>query len=104
MRPNSAKACARRVVLFTDLEEIGISDLRQVAERILVEALLAKSSSGSSVSLVIVSPRLADIGGNRFWRIDSQVDFGELNAIAGNGSNNLIAAHWDDLLRLAGPE
>ena len=49
------------------------------------------------------SPRLADIGGTRFWRIDPQADYGELNAIARQRINiQLIAAHWDDLLRLAG--
>ena len=33
------------------------------------------------------SPRLADIGGTRFWRIDPQADYGELNApLPGNGS------------------
>jgi TnpA family transposase len=49
------------------------------------------------------SPRLADIGGTRFWRIDPQADYGELNAIARQRiSLQLIAAHWDDLLRLAG--
>ena len=49
------------------------------------------------------SPRLADIGGTRFWRIDPQADYGELNALAKQRVNlDLIAAHWDDLLRLAG--
>jgi TnpA family transposase len=49
------------------------------------------------------SPRLADIGGTRFWRIDSQADYGELNAIARQRINlDLIAENWDDLLRLAG--
>jgi TnpA family transposase len=49
------------------------------------------------------SPRLADIGGTRFWRIDPQADYGELNALARQRVNlGLIAAHWDDLLRLAG--
>lgn len=49
------------------------------------------------------SPRLADIGGTRFWRIDPQADYGELNAVARQRINiQLIAAHWDDLLRLAG--
>jgi TnpA family transposase len=49
------------------------------------------------------SPRLADIGGTRFWRIDPQADYGELNAIARQRINlQLIASHWDDLLRLAG--
>jgi hypothetical protein len=46
---------------------------------------------------------LADIGGTRFWRIDPQADYGELNAIVRQRNNiQLIAAHWDDLLRLAG--
>jgi len=49
------------------------------------------------------SPRLADIGGARFWRIDAQADYGELNAIAKQrASMALIGAHWDDMLRLAG--
>jgi TnpA family transposase len=49
------------------------------------------------------SPRLADIGGTRFWRIDPQADYGEFNAVARQRVNlALIAAHWDDLLRLVG--
>jgi TnpA family transposase len=49
------------------------------------------------------SPRLADIGGTRFWRIDPKADYGQLNWIARQRVNlQLIAAHWDDLLRLAG--
>lgn len=49
------------------------------------------------------SPRLADIGGTRFWRIEPKADYGELNTIARQRINlNLIAQHWDDLLRLAG--
>lgn len=49
------------------------------------------------------SPRLADIGGTRFWRIDPDADYGELNTIARQRINvSLIAQHWDDLLRLAG--
>jgi TnpA family transposase len=49
------------------------------------------------------SPRLADIGGTPFWRIDPQADYGELNAVARQRVNlALIAAHWDDLLRLVG--
>ena len=49
------------------------------------------------------SPRLADIGGTRFWRIDPKADYGQLNWIARQRVNlELIAAHWDDLLRLAG--
>ncbi|MFO1432833.1 MAG: Tn3 family transposase [Candidatus Competibacteraceae bacterium] len=49
------------------------------------------------------SPRLADIGGTRFWRIDADADYGELNAIARQRvSLSRIEAHWDDFLRLAG--
>ena len=49
------------------------------------------------------SPRLADIGGTRFWRIDAQADYGELNALARQRVNlQRITAHWDDFLRLAG--
>ena len=49
------------------------------------------------------SPRLADIGGTRFWRIDAHADYGELNSIARQRvSLGRIEAHWDDLLRLAG--
>jgi TnpA family transposase len=49
------------------------------------------------------SPRIADIGGARYWRIDTSADYGPLNAIARHRINRrLIAEHWDDLLRLAG--
>ena len=49
------------------------------------------------------SPRLADVGGTRFWRIDASADYGVLNGIARQRVNTkLIAQHWDDLLRLAG--
>src|SRR5450631_4478254 len=49
------------------------------------------------------SPRLADIGGTRFWRVDADADYGELNAIARQRvSLGRIEAHWDDFLRLAG--
>jgi TnpA family transposase len=49
------------------------------------------------------SPRLADIGGTRFWRIDAHADYGELDLIARQRvSLDRIAAHWDDLLRLVG--
>ena len=49
------------------------------------------------------SPRLADIGGTRFWRIDANAGYGELNAIARQRvSLSRIEAHWDDFLRLAG--
>jgi TnpA family transposase len=49
------------------------------------------------------SPRLADIGGTRYWRIDPQADYGALDAIARQRVNlDLITQNWDDLLRLAG--
>jgi len=49
------------------------------------------------------SPRLADIGGTRFWRIDSKADYGLLNQVSANRINlDKIVPHWDDMLRLAG--
>jgi TnpA family transposase len=49
------------------------------------------------------SPRIADIGGARFWRVDRKSDYGVLDELASNRINiRLIAEHWDDLLRLAG--
>ena len=48
-------------------------------------------------------PRLADIGGSRFWRIDSDADYGDLNALARQRVNlDRITPHWDDVLRLVG--
>src|SRR5271156_4003298 len=47
------------------------------------------------------SPRLADIGGARFWRIDPKADYGPLNAIARHQIKpRLIVPHWDDMLRI----
>lgn len=49
------------------------------------------------------SPRIADVGGARFWRVDGKADYGVLDDLASNKINiKLIAEHWDDLLRLAG--
>jgi TnpA family transposase len=49
------------------------------------------------------SPRLADIGGSRFWRVDQKANYGALNALAAQRiKTTLIAEHWEDLLRLAG--
>jgi TnpA family transposase len=49
------------------------------------------------------SPRLADLGGTRLWRVDPGADYGMLQDIARHRvSLELIARHWDDLLRLAG--
>ena len=49
------------------------------------------------------SPRLADVGDARFWRIDPAADYGQLDGIARNRINvRLIEKSWDDLLRVAG--
>ena len=49
------------------------------------------------------SPRLADIGGTRFWRVDGKADYGALDELAAQRINTaLIIQHWEDLLRLAG--
>jgi TnpA family transposase len=49
------------------------------------------------------SPRLADIGGTRFWRIDPQTDYGVLDRISRHLVNtDRIRRHWDDMLRVAG--
>jgi len=49
------------------------------------------------------SPRLADIGEARFWRMDPAADHGALNGLARYRVNvELIARNWDDLLRVAG--
>lgn len=48
-------------------------------------------------------PRLADVGGTRFWRTCPEADYGKLNGLARQSVKlDLIAEHWDDLLRLAG--
>src|SRR4051794_26326184 len=49
------------------------------------------------------SPRLADIGKARFWRMDPKADYGALNGLARQRINSQrIARDWDDLLRVAG--
>jgi TnpA family transposase len=49
------------------------------------------------------SPRLADIGDARFWRIDKTADYGPLNGLARNRINiDLVTHNWEDMLRLAG--
>jgi TnpA family transposase len=49
------------------------------------------------------SPRLADIGDTRFWRFDRQASYGPFDQVARHRINTeLITAHWDDLLRVAG--
>jgi TnpA family transposase len=48
-------------------------------------------------------PRLADLGDTRFYRINPTADYGPLSGIARHCVNtDLIARHWDDLLRVAG--
>lgn len=48
------------------------------------------------------SPRLADIGSARFWRIDPQADYGALNSLARNRVKpEHFIGHWDDILRTA---
>ena len=49
------------------------------------------------------SPRLADIGGARFWRIDPKANYGPLNNIARHQIKpRLFIPHWDDMLRMGG--
>lgn len=49
------------------------------------------------------SPRLADIGSARFWRINPVADYGALNDLARQRINtDRIERHWDDMLRVAG--
>jgi TnpA family transposase len=49
------------------------------------------------------SPRLADVGEARFWRIDASADYGALNGLARQTINRkLIEENWDDVLRVAG--
>ena len=49
------------------------------------------------------SPRLAELGETRFWRIDPKANYGALNWLARHRVKTvLIAQHWDDFLRVAG--
>jgi TnpA family transposase len=49
------------------------------------------------------SPRLADIGGARLWRIDRKADYDAFNPLSRNRiDTDLVIAAWPDLLRLAG--
>ena len=49
------------------------------------------------------SPRLADIGGTRFWCVDPKADYGALDGLARHRARMpLVEQNWDDLLRLAG--
>jgi TnpA family transposase len=49
------------------------------------------------------SPRLADVGEGRFWRMDPAANHGAMNGLARHRVNTeLIARNWDDMLRVAG--
>lgn len=49
------------------------------------------------------SPRLADAGEARFWRMEKAADYGPLNGISRNRIKvELIRENWDELLRIAG--
>jgi TnpA family transposase len=49
------------------------------------------------------SPRLADIGKARYWRVSRNADYGALNDVTKNRIDTaLIAEHWEDILRLIG--
>lgn len=49
------------------------------------------------------SPRLADLEGMRYWRVDKAADYGSLNDLSKHRINtDLIAQHWEDILRVVG--
>jgi TnpA family transposase len=49
------------------------------------------------------SPRLADIGGTRFWRLAPHADYGVLDYLSRHRVTlDRIRHHWDDMLRVAG--
>ena len=49
------------------------------------------------------SPRIKDAGGSRYWRINSNTNYGDLNRVARSKINtNLIVEHWDNMLRFIG--
>jgi TnpA family transposase len=49
------------------------------------------------------SPRLADAGEARFWRVDRDADYGPLDELASHWVNTeRMSHHWDDMLRIAG--
>ena len=49
------------------------------------------------------SPRLADAGEARFWRIDKRADYGPLDGLARSRiDTTTIEDNWEDLLRVAG--
>jgi len=49
------------------------------------------------------SPRLADAGEARFWRVDREADYGPLDELASHCvSTSRMEHHWDDMLRVTG--
>ena len=49
------------------------------------------------------SPRIKDAGASRYWRINRDADYGDLNNIARSKINtNLITEYWDEILRFIG--
>jgi TnpA family transposase len=72
--------------------------------------ILADTAGGSDVVFGLFwllgyqcSPRFADIGEARFWRLDPTADYGVLNALAHSRvKTKLILRTWDDLVRVAG--
>ncbi len=49
------------------------------------------------------SPRLADVGEARFWKLDPDSDYGVLEKLARQRVKvELIEQNWDDILRVAG--
>ena len=48
------------------------------------------------------SPRIADIGESRFWKLDT-ADYGILNRLAKHRiRKDIIVRYWDDMIRVAG--
>lgn len=49
------------------------------------------------------SPRLADAGESKLWRIDKDADYGALNELAKSCVKpKKVRQHWDDMLRIGG--
>jgi hypothetical protein len=108
-----AKGAKLAVPGLVDLSEIAAA-ADGMAKIVLesVQALLLKLALQMARDVVFglfcllgyrFSPRLADVGGTRFWRLDEQADYGLLNPISAHHlSLQKIEPHWDDMLRLAG--
>ncbi len=78
--------------------------------RLPVSELMADTAGASDIIFGLFwllgfqfSPRLADIGGTRFWRIDPDVDYGVLDYISRHRVKiERVSRHWDDMLRMSG--